>query len=156
MIKNYLKIAWRNLKTNKLFSTINILGLSIGLTITLLLFLFISNEFSFDSMYPKKDRIYRVLTKTDAQFDNEIWATSAPVMASALRENVTNVETAARVYKNDFGKTASVRANEQNFTEPMFYWVDKELLSIFDIRCQNRVGQAQYGHPLRNGRPKVL
>ncbi|WP_422082864.1 ABC transporter permease [Ulvibacterium sp.] len=134
MFRNYLKIAWRNLKTNKLFSAINILGLSIGLSITLLLFLFISNEFSFDSMYPKKDRIYRVLTKTDTQFDNEVWATSAPVMASALKENVTNVETAARVYKNDFGKTASVRANEQNFTEPMFYWVDKELLSIFDIR----------------------
>lgn len=134
MLNNYLKIAWRNLKTNKLFSAINILGLSIGLSITLLLFLFISNEFSFNGMYPKKDRIYRVLTKTDAQFDNEIWATSAPVMASALKENVTNVETAARVYKNDFGKTASVRANEQNFTEPMFYWVDKELLSIFDIQ----------------------
>lgn len=133
MFKNQLKIAWRNLKTNGLFSTINIIGLSIGLAITVLLFLFISNELSFNTMYPKKDRIYRVLVKTNSEFDNEVWATSPPVMASALQNEVTNVESAARLYKHNFGKTASIRANDQNYTEDMFFWVDEELLEIFDI-----------------------
>ena len=133
MIKSYVKIAWRNLKTNRLFSLINIIGLSIGLTITIVLFLFISNELSFNTMYPKKDRIYRILTETDSQFDNEIWATSPPIMASALRDEITNVETAARVYKHNFGNTAAIRANNQNYTEDMFFWVDQELLTIFDI-----------------------
>ncbi|MEO0572170.1 MAG: ABC transporter permease [Bacteroidota bacterium] len=133
MLKNYLKIAWRNLKTNRLFATINIVGLAIGLTITMLLFLFISSELSFNTMYPKKDRIYRVLTKTNAEFNNETWATAAPIMASALQENVTNVESAARMYKHNFGKEASIRANDQNYTEDLFFWVDKELLDIFDI-----------------------
>ena len=114
MLKNHLKIAWRNLRTNRLFTTINIIGLAIGLTITMLLFLFISSELSFNTMYPKKDRIYRVLTKTNGEFNNETWATAAPVMASALKENVTNVETAARMYKHNFGKEASIRANDQN------------------------------------------
>ncbi|MEM8927517.1 MAG: ABC transporter permease [Bacteroidota bacterium] len=134
MFKNYLKIAWRNLKTNRLFTAINVIGLSIGLTITILLFLFISNELSFNTMFPKKDRIYRVLTKTSGEFNNESWATAAPIMASALKENVTNVETAARLYKHNFGKTASIRANDQNYTEDLFFWVDKELLDIFDIQ----------------------
>ena len=134
MLKNHLKIAWRNLRTNRLFTTINIIGLAIGLTITMLLFLFISSELSFNTMYPKKDRIYRVLTKTNGEFNNETWATAAPVMASALKENVTNVETAARMYKHNFGKEASIRANDQNYTEDLFFWVDKELLNIFDIQ----------------------
>ncbi len=134
MFKNYVKIGWRNLKANRLFSLINIIGLSIGLVMTILLFLFISNELSFNNMYPKKDRIHRVLVKTSSEFGNEIWATAPPVMASALKQEVTNVETAARVYKHNFGKTASVRANDQNYTEDLFFWVDRELLDIFDIQ----------------------
>ena len=133
MLKNYLKIAWRNLRTNRLFTLINITGLSIGLAMTIVLFLFISNELGFNTMYPKKDRIYRVLTETNSEMDNETWATSAPIIASALKDDVTNVQTAARVYKHNFGQTASIRANDQNYTEEGFFWVDEELLTIFDI-----------------------
>lgn len=143
MLKNYLKIAWRNLRTNRLFTLINVIGLSLGLAMTIVLFLFISNELSFNTMYPKKDRIYRVLTETTGEYDNEVWATSSPIMASALKEFVTNVETAARVYKHNFGKTASIRANDQNYTEERFFWVDEELLTIFDIEMvKGRVNDA--------------
>ena len=79
MFRNNLKVAWRNLKSNRLFSIINIVGLSIGLTIVMLLFLFISYERSFDSMFPKKDRIQRVLLKTNGDFGFETWATVPPV-----------------------------------------------------------------------------
>ncbi|MEH6680563.1 MAG: ABC transporter permease [Sediminicola sp.] len=133
MLKHHIKIAWRNLKVNKLFSAINIIGLCLGLAIVILLFLYISHEKSFDTMYPKKDRIYRVLLKTDGDFGFETWATAPPVTAPALKKEITNVETAARVYKHNFGGTASLRINDQNFTEDRFYWVDKELLTIFDI-----------------------
>ncbi|MDF0714871.1 ABC transporter permease [Muricauda sp. 334s03] len=133
MFKNNLKVAWRNLKSNKLFSGINIIGLSMGLTIVMLLFLFISQERSFDTMFPKKDRIQRVLLKTDGDFGFETWATVPPVTALAMKEEVTNVESAARLLKHNFGRPASLRINNQNFTEDFFYWVDKELLTIFDI-----------------------
>ncbi|WP_127136419.1 ABC transporter permease [Flagellimonas oceanensis] len=133
MFRNNLKVAWRNLKSNRLFSIINIVGLSIGLTIVMFLFLFISYERSFDSMFPKKDRIQRVLLKTDGDFGFETWATVPPVTAWAIKEEVTNVESAARLLKHNFGDPASLRINDQNFTENLFYWVDKELLTIFDI-----------------------
>jgi putative ABC transport system permease protein len=97
MFKNNLKIAWRNLKTNRLFSTINIVGLSIGLAIVMLLFLYISNERSFDTMFSKKERIHRVLVETNGDFGFDLWATAPPVTATALKEEITNVETAARV-----------------------------------------------------------
>jgi len=112
---------------------INIVGLSIGLTIVMFLFLFISYERSFDSMFPKKDRIQRVLLKTDGDFGFETWATVPPVTALAMKEEVTNVESAARLLKHNFGDPASLRINDQNFTENLFYWADKELLTIFDI-----------------------
>ena len=67
MFKNYIKLAWRKIRADKLFSILNILGLSIGLGITLLLFLFVFHEISFDTMYPKRDRIARVLLHTTDQ-----------------------------------------------------------------------------------------
>ena len=51
MIKNYLKTAWRNLMKNKVFSFINILGLTIGITVCMMIFLFIMNEFSVDNFH---------------------------------------------------------------------------------------------------------
>ena len=102
MFRNNLKVAWRNLKSNRLFSIINIVGLSIGLTIVMLLFLFISYERSFDSMFPKKDRIQRVLLKTNGDFGFETWATVPPVTALAMKEEVTNVESAARLLKHKY------------------------------------------------------
>jgi putative ABC transport system permease protein len=61
MFKNYIKIATRNLVKHKLYTGINIIGLSVGLGVSILLFLFIQNEFSFDKFHDKGDRIGRVL-----------------------------------------------------------------------------------------------
>ncbi len=61
MIKNYIKIAWRNLIKSKAFSAINILGLTIGITVCMMIFLFILNEFSVDNFHRKGKNIYRVM-----------------------------------------------------------------------------------------------
>jgi putative ABC transport system permease protein len=63
MFKNYLKIAWRNLMKNKVFSFINILGLSIGLTCCMLITLYILNETSYDRYQKNADNIYQVGTE---------------------------------------------------------------------------------------------
>ncbi|WP_339726447.1 ABC transporter permease [Maribacter stanieri] len=133
MFKNYLKIAWRNLKVNRLFSAINVLGLSIGLAVTLILFIFIRHEQSFDTMYTNADNIQRVLLHTDGDNGQEIWATVPPSLGPTMMTDVANVEYAARILKNDFGGTASLRVLEQNFTEKDLFWVDAELLNIFDV-----------------------
>jgi putative ABC transport system permease protein len=63
MIKNYFKIAWRNLMKNKIFSFINILGLSTGLACCMLITLYILNETSYDSYQKNADQIYQVGTE---------------------------------------------------------------------------------------------
>ncbi|MEQ8573191.1 MAG: ABC transporter permease, partial [Fulvivirga sp.] len=61
MLKNYFKIAIRNITRNKVYSIINILGLTLGITCSSLLFLLVIDELSFDNMYSKRDQIYRVV-----------------------------------------------------------------------------------------------
>jgi hypothetical protein len=61
MIKNYLKVAWRNLKKNSLYSLINIGGLAIGMTVSFMLLIYVYNEFSFDKFNTNTDRLFRVL-----------------------------------------------------------------------------------------------
>ncbi|MGB6153477.1 MAG: ABC transporter permease [Pricia sp.] len=133
MFKNHFKIAWRNLKTNRLFSVINILGLSLGLAITMVLFLFIRNEQSFDSMYPNKERIERVLLHTDGDMGRETWANSPAALAPALMNDIPDIKFAARIASNNFGAKATVRVNNENFSENQLYWVDQELFDIFKV-----------------------
>jgi putative ABC transport system permease protein len=63
MIKNYFKIAWRNLSRNKGFSIVNITGLAAGIAVCLVIFTIIQFQTSFDNFHLKKDRVYRVLTE---------------------------------------------------------------------------------------------
>jgi ABC-type antimicrobial peptide transport system permease subunit len=70
MIKNYILIAIRNFTKNKFFTFINIVGLSIGITCSILILLWVFDELSFDKFHPKSDRLYQVWVSSD--FDNKI------------------------------------------------------------------------------------
>lgn len=131
MFKNHIKIAWRNLKINRMFSLLNILGLSIGLAITILLFLYVSYEYGFDSMYSQKENIHRILVHSDGDNGKETWVSAPAALAPVLMTDVPEIKYAARMLKNDFGGTASVKVGNRNFIEKNLFWVDNELLKIF-------------------------
>src|SRR5688572_13641487 len=67
MLRNYWKTAWRNLKRNKSYAISNVLGLSIGIAASLLIFLVIHFETSFDNFHKKGDSIYRLATEFHSQ-----------------------------------------------------------------------------------------
>ena len=71
MFKNYLKVAFRSLKKNKVYSVINILGLALGLTVTVLVFLFITDETSYEKHWSGYDRVYRMGIKADMMGEHE-------------------------------------------------------------------------------------
>lgn len=60
MLKNYFKIAWRNILKKKVYSIINIVGLGVGMACCVLIFMFVQDELSYDNYHEKGDRIYRV------------------------------------------------------------------------------------------------
>lgn len=100
MIKNYFKIAWRNLWKNKGFSFINIAGLATGMCGAILIFTWIQNELSFDRFHKNSDNLYKVWNRSDKDAGNNIYTwdvTSAPI-APELKQKFPEVKAAARVY----------------------------------------------------------
>jgi len=128
MIKNYLKTAWRNLMKNKMFSFINILGLTIGITVCMMIFLFIMNEFSVDRFHKKGKNIYRVMRGYDASKQAAPWL-SGPYATALLNDFRGEIKRAVRVMpSNDlisFGNTS--------FNEKKVYLTDSDFFSLFSF-----------------------
>ncbi len=93
MLQNYLKIALRNLLRNKVYSVINILGLAIGVSACLVIFLLVSFELSFDNFHPDRERIYRITSgfKNPDGTTNRNAGISAP-MPMVIRQELTGIE----------------------------------------------------------------
>ena len=102
MLRNYLKIAFRNLWRNKLYATINILGLALGMTCSILLYLYIQDELGFESSHTKADRVYRAFTRHTVQGGKNAFYTVSAQLAPALQKEYPEIETVTRVY-NDRG-----------------------------------------------------
>jgi putative ABC transport system permease protein len=97
MIKNFFKVAFRNLLWNKFFSIINISGLAIGMASAVLIFLWIQNEISYDRFHVKGDRLYEVWSND--RIDNTIrsLANTPEIMAPGLKNDVPEIENVSRV-----------------------------------------------------------
>lgn len=96
MIKNYLKIAWRNIVNNKVYSAINILGLAAGMAVALLIGLWVSNEFSYDKFLPNYSQLYKVELNFTSQHDGEHTQDAIAIpLADVLRKDVPGIERVA-------------------------------------------------------------
>lgn len=98
MFKNYLKIAFRSLWRNKVHSSINIIGLSLGIACCVLIVLFVKDEWTFDRFHSKADRIYRVWGKEDWGINQVFFYTNTPFpMGPTLKDNFPEVESQVRI-----------------------------------------------------------
>ncbi|WP_418603429.1 ABC transporter permease [Hwangdonia sp.] len=98
MLKNYIKVAFRSLNKNRIYALINILGLALGLTVTILVFLFIKDETSYEKHWNGYERIYRTGIKADLMGQKMDAPVSPSPMANALRTEFTDVENATRIH----------------------------------------------------------
>jgi hypothetical protein len=97
MLKNFFKIAFRNLWKNKGFSFINITGLAIGMASAMLLLLWIYDEVSYDRFHVKKDRIYEAWNRAEFSGEMHSWNTTPKILARTLEHDFPEVEVAVRV-----------------------------------------------------------
>lgn len=136
MLRNYVKIALRNLWKHKLFSAINVFGLASGLMVCLLAIAHIRGTFTYDNFHPNRDRIYRVLTDVTGR-DNDVtpYATSPMPLAEVLKRDYGFVDDAARVVRT-YGE---VTGNTRRF-HLLSFAVDPAFFRVF-------------GYPLAEGRP---
>ena len=128
MFKNYLRIAYRNIVKNRSFSLINIVGLSIGITVFILITLFTQNEFSYDKFHKNGDRIYRLLRVADVSDGAyKIAVTSGPFAPTIKNDFPAAVDDAIRVYPSD----GLVGYGEKKFYENNLYLADRNFFQFF-------------------------
>ncbi|PSL43937.1 putative ABC transport system permease protein [Chitinophaga niastensis] len=132
MFKNYLKIAFRNFARNKVFSFINIFGLSVGLVTCLLILLYIFDESSFDKHHKDGERIFRIASVSS---NNESWAAAAAPVAWDVKSDLPEVEQVTRLLTfPDIEKMVlkyEDHSDRKEFLEPNGYYVDSTFFQIF-------------------------
>lgn len=131
MVRNYIKIAFRNLTRNKVFSVINLLGLSTGITVCLLIFLFISNEFSVDNFHKNGQSIYRVTRGIEMSEGKETAVSylSGPYAPALLTDFRGQITQAVRVNPTD----ALVTTRDKSFHERKIIDVDPAFFTFFSF-----------------------
>src|SRR5689334_17047232 len=98
MIKNYIKIALRNIWVNKTFSFINIVGLSVSMSLGLLIIIIVKEQYSFDNFHKDADRIYRVNTKAlRTNGGTEDYASTPLPLGKILKDDYSFAEDVVRL-----------------------------------------------------------
>lgn len=131
MLKNYFTIAVRNILRSKVYSIINILGLSLGIACCLLLALYVQDEFSFDRHHERLGDLYRI--NTDSKFGK--MGSVSPPIAMALRDEIPEVESAVRILKPPGVSQSLIQYEDQLFYESDGYIADSTLFEVltFDL-----------------------
>jgi len=131
MFRNYLLVAFRNLTQNKVYSLINILGFALGLTICILISLYVYNDLSFDRFHTKADNIYRMYTIDSAQgVSSSHVGITMPALPPALLETVPEVEASCRI--RGFGEERFTLDENSIQTEALIL-AEQSFFDIFDF-----------------------
>lgn len=130
MLKNYVLIAFRNLRKHRAFSLINILGLSLGLACCLLLTLYIQDEYIYDRHLKRKNDIYRIVTEFEGVIGFDKLPTASPPIALAMAEEVPEIEVAARLISPPGATQNLIRHDDDVFYVSDGYLGDS---TIFDV-----------------------
>jgi len=133
MLKNYYKVAIRNILKYKLFSAINILGMTIGITSCLMIILYVTHELSYDKFHADADRIYQVgLNGKIGGQDIRVSNTCSP-MAEALVADIPEVEAATRIAQM---YQTVVKNGEKIFTEEKVFFADSNFFEFFSYQLK--------------------
>ena len=128
MIKTLIKLAFRNIKKDLSYSLITILGLTIGITSSLFLLLFIFDDLSYDRYHEKGDNIYRVVSNLSEPDDAFTWAVTQIPFAPQVKEDYPEVEDYVRFIPE--GRTL-FKNNETEFYDEDVYYSDPTVFNVF-------------------------
>ena len=137
MLRNYLKTAFRSLWRNKRYTVLNIIGLTLGITVCLVIYVIIQYEQSFDTFHTKKNRIYRVLTVSPGESGKTNYTQAVPFpLPTALSNDFAGLEKVAGIIQ--MGKKLVTledgRGNIQKKFKPLVYFLTPSFFDIFDYK----------------------
>ena len=132
MIKNYFKIAWRNLRKNKLYTALNVSGLTFGISCFLLIGLYLFDELTFDQQHSKAHRIYRVIEHKKVNGESTTIAAAGYKLAEESKKTISGVENTTRVRRTGRANLINPE-NPENFFQETVTIADEQFLHIFDF-----------------------
>lgn len=130
MFRNYIKTAWRNIRKNKLFSFINILGLSIGVATCFIIMLYVQDELSYDKFNKNADNIARVIFKADVNGGKINESVTMPPVAAVMKKDFPEVQDATRLQAYGSSK---ILYKDKVFKDDKFAFADANFFSIFTL-----------------------
>jgi putative ABC transport system permease protein len=134
MLRNYLKTALRTLLRNKLYTSLNVAGLSFGLTCFLLIGLYIFDELTFDEQHSKAGRIYRVVEHKNVNGETTTIAAAGYKLAEESKKNISEVENTTHIQRTGRANILSTE-NPSNFFQETVTVADENFFQIFDFLC---------------------
>lgn len=134
MLRNYIVVALRLLAKNKIFSLINILGLSVGIACCILITLYIQDELNYERGFPEYEKIFRINSTFIKEGITEVGPYTSPAIAMELANTLPEVETAVRVVEALGVEQHIVRYNDKSFFEKRAFLVDSTFLDVFSYK----------------------
>lgn len=131
MIRNYFKTAWRNLLKNKFYSVINIVGLTVGLAVGILILLWVQDELSFDSFHKQAGNIYRMELFGGTGSSRQIWSVTPYPMATLAKQQLPQVIDEVRITSNDF--YSLFKYQDKVFSDQHAIFADPSFFTVFDF-----------------------
>ncbi|WP_298893407.1 ABC transporter permease [uncultured Psychroserpens sp.] len=131
MIKNYFKIAWRNLLKKKSFTAINIIGLSLGIGCFIMISMFVIDEISYDRYHEKADRIYRINSDVIFGGTELSMAVTSDPMGEVLKNDYPEVENYVRFYASQGSKL--IKKGSEYINEGAVAHADSTLFNVFTL-----------------------
>jgi len=132
MLKNFFKIALRNLLKRKVYTLINILGLAIGMAVCLLIILFIQNELSFDKFHEKGDQVYRMVLERKYPGRPTSYSIIPQTIGEAVKKEFPEVLESTRIFNfTGGGGDFFVKINDKVFQEKHVLMVDSNFFRVF-------------------------
>ncbi len=131
MFTNYLKTAWRNLVKNKFYSFINISGLTLGLTVGILILLWVQDEYSFDSFHKNAKHIIKLENMVGTNASRQLWTeTTAPIGITA-KQQIPGIKNVVRITGNYF--YALYKYKDKSFSDERNLFTDVSFFNVFNF-----------------------
>ena len=131
MLKSYFITAWRNLLKNKFFSLLNIGGLTVGLSVGILILLWVRDEESFDTFHAKANSIYRLENRVGTGNSKQIWTTTVAPIGPMAKKELPMVQDAVRM--TDAYTYSLFTYKDKEFDEQRMSYTDPSLFTVFDF-----------------------
>jgi len=136
MFKHYIKIALRNLRSQSFYSSINVIGLAVGLAGCIMILLYIGHEFRYDQYHTDSDRIYRVIIEENVRGVTEKNAVTTTPLAETLEREFPEIELAGRIAPEIYAAGTNlvrIEGEDLNRYEEGFIYADPSFAEIFQF-----------------------